>query len=142
MSNSIPQIIANFIQQHHVVSLACCTEEQLWTASCFYAFDEINSRLIILTDRNTQHGKLMQENPNIVGTIAAQPNEIQEIEGIQFKATAKLLSKEAQFSAFSNYCKRHKYAEKMQSDVWEIQLRYIKHTSNRVIFAQKTEWTS
>lgn len=140
MDNPIPQNIANFIQQNHVVSLACQANNQFWAASCFYAFDEENCRLIILTDRKTLHGKLMLKNSTVVGTISTQPTEIQEIEGIQFRAIATLLTEEKQNEAFSFYCKRHKYAEKMQSDVWAIYFEQIKHTSNKIQFAQKTEW--
>lgn len=140
MNNPIPRIICDFIHQHHVVSLACQANDQLWAASCFYLFDEENHRLIILSNRETLHAQLMQINPKITGTIAAQPEKIQEIEGIQFQASAKMLLNNEKDKAKTLYCKRHIYAEKMQSDVWEIQFTRIKHTSNRIVFAQKTEW--
>lgn len=140
MNNAIPKIICDFIHQHHVVSLACQANDLLWAASCFYLFDEENHRLIILSNRDTLHAQLMQLNPKITGTIAAQPEKIQEIEGIQFQASAKMLLNNEKDKAKTLYCKRHIYAEKMQSDVWEIQFTRIKHTSNRIVFAQKTEW--
>lgn len=142
MHNPIPQVITDFIQQNHVVNLACQADSSLWAASCFYAFDEKHFRLIILTDRKTLHGQLMLKNSTIVGTIAAQPTDIQKIEGIQFRAIATLLPREKQNEALTLYYKRHKYVEKMQSDVWEICFEYIKHTSNKIQFAQKTEWFS
>lgn len=141
MNNLIPSFISHFIQQHHVTNIACQADNQFWTASCFYAFDEVNKRLIILTNQNTLHGKLMLKNPMIVGTISGQPIEIDSIEGIQFRATVRVLQQQAEQNiAKSLYCKRHTYAEKMQSDIWEICFEYIKHTSNKVHFAQKTEW--
>ena len=141
MSTPIPPSIVEFIQQHHVVSITACHEQQCWAASCFYAFDEARQRLILLTKSSTRHGQLMQKNPRIVGTIAGQPTHIREIEGIQFSATATLLTKKQdQLPACECYYQRHPAGKLIPSEVWEIKLDYIKHTSNKAIFAQKTEW--
>ncbi|MCK3656283.1 hypothetical protein A4G19_11210 [Pasteurellaceae bacterium Macca] len=137
----IPQDIRTFLHQHHVVSLACQNEGEMWCASCFYAFDEQHNGLILLTDTTTQHGKLMLENNHIVGTIAGQPQTVREIEGIQFRATAQLLHNEkARQHALDLYLARHPIAKLRQSDVWAIHFTYIKHTSNRFLFAQKQIW--
>lgn len=136
----IPTQIADFIEQHHVVSLACSAEGELWCASCFYWFDREQARLIILTDSQSRHGQLMCKNPQIAGTIAAQPKEIQAIEGVQFRARGERLSGEAQAVAFRQYFAKFPIAEKMQSEVWEVVFQEIKHTSNREKFGEKRYW--
>lgn len=136
----IPQPIADFIESQHVVSLACYANGELWCASCFYVTDLARHRLIILTDSRTRHGQLMLANPHIAGTIAAQPKEIQDIEGIQFQAYATRLEGEEQAVALADYVTTFPIAEKMQSDVWAVTFQQIKFTSNRVTFGEKSYW--
>lgn len=138
--NKIPSKLMEFIQQNHVVSLACSHQEEIWAASCFYVFDSKHNRLIVLTKQSTQHGKMMLANPHIAGTIAAQPDNIQDIEGIQFTAIAQRLTDSKAEQARLLYTARHPIAKLIPSDVWEIRFTRIKHTENRLTFAQKTEW--
>ncbi len=138
---AIPEIIRDFIHSQHVVSLACYYEESIWCANCFYAFDENNNRLIILTKETTQHGRLMQLNPRIAGTIAKQTEKITEIEGIQFLAEAYCLTDSlAKENALEIYLQRHPIAKLIPSNVWEIKFTEIKHTNNKFAFANKTLW--
>lgn len=103
MHNPIPTHILDFIQTNHVVNIAAHTEQDFWAANCFYAFDQENARLIILTAKKTRHAGLMLENPHIVGTICGQIEKINEIEGVQFSATAECLEdKQAEKSRFAN----------------------------------------
>lgn len=138
--SAIPSIICQFIQQHHVVSLACHNQQQIWSASCFYAFDEKQHRLILLTQQRTQHGQMMAAFPVVAGTIAGQPIYINDIEGVQFQATARQLYQDEKAQALFCYCQRHPIANTFQSDVWELRLSRIKYTSNRIRFAEKQEW--
>lgn len=141
MNNPIPTHIVQFILKNHVVSLACHHQNQLWSASCFYAFDEKSHRLIVLSKQTTEHGKLMLANPNIAGTIAGQPDNIREIEGIQFQAVTRCLENEQEKqTALQIYWQKHPLAKLMSSDVWEISFTRIKHTENRVAFAKKSLW--
>ena len=136
----MPTQIAEFIHQQHIVSLACQQNGELWCANCLYAFDEANSRLILLTDKKTKHAQFMLNNPYIAGTIAYQTENIREIEGIQFQGIAKNLDSPLAQQALEIYWKRHPIAKLRPSDVWEIQFTQIKHTTNKYLFAQKTVW--
>lgn len=139
--NPIPLNITNFINRHHVVSLACQANGTLWSASCFYLFEPEKHRLIVLTKRTTLHGELMLANPTVAGTIAGQPEQLHDIEGIQFLASARCLTANAEKnSELSAYYQRHPVAKLIPSDVWEIRFEQIKHTENRLTFAHKTYW--
>ncbi|MDD0824698.1 hypothetical protein PTQ27_09525 [Mannheimia sp. AT1] len=136
----IPNHIIEFIQSNHVVSFAAHTSNNFWAASCFYAFDAENARLIILTSKKTKHAQLMLENPHIVGTICGQIEEIKDIEGIQFSATANCLTEQDAQQALQIYYQKHPLSRLKPSDVWEFSFQTIKHTSNKIIFAQKSIW--
>lgn len=139
-SNPIPEKIVDFIYRHHVVSIACHSSSDFWAASCFYAFEHSTERLIILTDKNTRHGKLMLNTPIVSGTIAAQPLDVRDIEGVQFRAEATLLTGEQHMVALQRYLSKHPIAQGKVSDVWALSLIELKHTENRIAFAQKCEW--
>lgn len=141
MIQKLPSHISRFIRQNHVVSFAVYGANDFWAANCFYAFDSEQVRLIVLTDKNTRHGLLMQENAHIVGTIAAQVETLTEIEGIQFSAyCTRLTDYTACQEALDCYYVRHPIARLKPSDLWEIRLDMIKHTGNKLAFAKKTIW--
>lgn len=113
----------------------------MWCANCFYVFDETRARLIILTKRTTYHGQLMLKNPHIAGTISNQPENIRDIEGIQFRATARYITESVEKqAALARYFTQFPVAKLLPSDIWEIIFDEIKHTQNKYAFAQKTVW--
>ena len=137
----IPANITQFFQTNHVVSIAAGADGTIWSACCFYVFDETAARLIVLTSQKTKHGRLMAANPHIAGTVAGQPGSITKISGIQFTARARLLEDEAaKKPALSLYYKAHPAARAMKSDVWALNLDTVKFTDNKLVFAQKTHW--
>lgn len=138
--SAIPGEICRFIAQHHVVSLACQHNGQLWCASCFYLFDEPAQRLIVLTSQTSRHGQMMLANPHIAGTIAGQPLEITEIEGVQFTAEAHCLKGRQQAVAFQQFLAKFPIAAAISGDVWEVYFTQIKYTCNREQFGKKTLW--
>ncbi|MCP1661102.1 pyridoxamine 5'-phosphate oxidase family protein [Neisseria perflava] len=136
-----PDNIARFFRDNHVVSLAIADSDGIWCASCFYVFDEAAARLVVLTSRKTRHGQMMAANPNIAGTIAAQPDSITQIKGIQFTARAECLEQpEARRTALALYTQAHPIAKAYLSDVWALDLQTVKYTDNKLVFAQKTYW--
>lgn len=137
---NLPSAIQLFLQENFLLNLTACHQNELWTASCFYACDKQPNELIILTDKHTKHAELMLKNPQIVGTIAPQRAEIYQIEGIQFYAEIRPLTGLEAENAYQRYCQRHPIAKQKRSDIWKISLRYIKYTSNKQQFAQKLEW--
>lgn len=138
----LPADISQFLRQEFLVHFAVHFEDEFWAANCFYAFDEAEARLIILSKTTTKHGELMLKNPKIVGTICHQTENITHLEGIQFAATARCLNDDeaAKKQAQAIYFARHPVARLKPSDVWELRFDDIKHSSNRIVFAKKTEW--
>lgn len=137
----VPQNMAQFFSENHVVSIATSSPQGLWSACCFYVFDAENAQLIVFTARTTQHGANMAAQPNVAGTIAGQPHSIAKISGIQFTAQAVLLNDDAAASrAKALFYKAHPAARAMNSDVWALRLATVKFTDNKLVFAKKTLW--
>lgn len=136
----LPDNIIHFIERHHVVSLATLDEQGLWCANCFYSFDSDNAGLIILSNTTTRHGKAMQAMPAISGTIAAQPESILDIQGIQFTARASLLQGQSAKQALQRYYTRHPLARLKKAEIWSLEFDSIKFTDNALRFGHKTRW--
>jgi uncharacterized protein YhbP (UPF0306 family) len=132
--------IIEFINSNHVVSLATLDADGLWSASCFYAFDPEQVRLLILTSTDTRHGAAMLADPHISGTISGQPKNIRDIRGIQFSACALRLESMARHQALRLYTQRHPLAKLKSTDVWSLELQQIKFTDNFSLFGHKTHW--
>lgn len=136
----LPDKIQEFLVQNHVVSLAIKDDKGLWAASCFYALDTAQARLIVLTSQTTRHGQQMLIQPRLAGTVAQQPRHLREIRGLQFTAHAELLDGIPRQDALGIYTRRHPLAMLKRTDVWAIRLDGVKYTDNHYVFAQKMCW--
>lgn len=136
----LPVAIGDFIAAHHVVSLATLFEGEPWAASCFYAFDRDHAVLLILSDVKTRHARAMLAHARVAGTIAAQPEALHEIRGVQLVGDVHLLEGEEADAAFALYCERHPVARLRRSAIWQLVLKEIKYTNNLLVFGEKTTW--
>lgn len=137
----LPDSMAEFMADHHVVSVATLDDEGVWCASCFYAFDPHAARLIILSGAETRHGAAMLARSAVSGTISGQPRHLRDIRGVQFSARAERLESVARHEALRLYTLRHPLAKLKTTDVWALSLDRVKFTDNHRLFGHKTHWT-
>ena len=139
----LPVNILEFMTQHHVLSLATMNNGELWAASCFYVLEVDDPAFLMLSDVNTRHGQMLLQQPQVAGTISAQPANWRDIRGLQFAATAFQLTGEVRDKALRRYAARHPLgglAGLAHINLWRLSLNQIKLTDNRFVFAQKTHW--
>jgi len=136
----IDQRIIEFINKHHLLTLATSVENKPWTASCFYAWSSPNQSFIITSDITTKHGSDASINPIVAGTIAWETKLIGKIQGIQF--TGEMTKCEGRFLDFARkaYVKRFPIARLMETHLWFIKPEYIKMTHNQLGFGAKLIW--
>ncbi|MBE0640822.1 MAG: pyridoxamine 5'-phosphate oxidase family protein, partial [Bacteroidales bacterium] len=67
---SVNNRILRFIAEHHVLSLATCSSEGPWCASCFYVYLPHRNVFIFTSNEDTRHAQEMLANPRVAGTIA------------------------------------------------------------------------
>lgn len=138
--NKALMIIENYLQQQHVLSLACHAEGKLWAANCFYLYDPQQIALLVITDLNTLHGQLMQKCSQVAGTISQQQIAINQLQGIQFAGECQLLTPNEAESWHHLYQQRLDTAVPPTARFWLITLQYMKMVDNRVSFAHKWHW--
>lgn len=134
------QPIIRFLSKQHVLTLCAGNGVEMWCANCFYVFDAERMALWLMTEPHTQHGKLMQQNSRVVGTIAPQPKSIALIKGVQYRGDIALLVGDDERLARERYCKRFPVAKVMKAPIWQLTLQEVKMTDNRLGFGKKLYW--
>lgn len=133
--------IQRYISRQHVFSLFTHRNNDIWPASCYYAFDAKTMCLILMTDQNSKHGQLMVANPQVAGTISAQTKAVNAIQGIQFIGEIEKLEGELEQQARNIYCRRFPVALSAKLPVWQLHLAKVKMVDNKLGFGTKLHWT-
>ncbi len=135
MKNSLEKIEA-FLAEHHLLSLATCSENRPQSASLFYAYDRENIAFIVASDIKTEHIQNALSNAEVSGTIALETDSVGKIQGLQYRAKIT----EAGEGADIIYFKAFPYATVMKPKLWTITLEEMKFTDNRLGFGKKLYW--
>ncbi|WP_331774566.1 hypothetical protein [Sulfurospirillum sp. 1612] len=130
--------ILDFIDHHHVLSCAFCSEEEIYSASCFYAFLDEPARFIIASKGESKHIAMVSKNHHVAGTIHLETQEIGKIQGVQFQG----IWRKARMKESQAYLLRFPYASVMVPKLWCIEISYIKFTDNRFGFGEKLEFST
>ncbi|MFC0224939.1 YhbP family protein [Serratia aquatilis] len=134
------QHIIRFLNKQHVLTLCAGNGTEMWCANCFYVFDAEHMALWLMTDLQTRHGELMQQNSVVVGTIAPQPKTVALIKGVQYRGVITLLEGDEALLARARYCKRFPVARVMKAPIWQLDLQEVKMTDNNLGFGKKLHW--
>ena len=132
--------IIEFINEHHVLTLAVSNNNIPYCANCFYSFVESERMLVFTSDENTRHIKDAINNKTVGGSIVLETKAVGKIQGIQFNGVLKELDGETLKKAKKSYLKRFPYAVLKQTKLWAVELQYIKMTDNRLGFGKKLIW--
>jgi uncharacterized protein YhbP (UPF0306 family) len=131
------QRIEDFIQEHHVLSLATALNDEVSACSLFYAYLPYEHSFIVASSEDTHHIEQIKQNPKIAGNILLETHEVGKIQGLQFRGTFEPL-REAGLKR--SYFKRFPYALAMNPRLWQIKVDYFKMTDNRLGFGKKLIW--
>ena len=137
---NFPYSIQQFLQGQHILTLCVHSPDKIWAANCFYVFDIKAEAFYILSKLETEHAVIMLHSPQVVGTVNVNTTVVSHLQGIQYKATARLLTGEAMQAAYAQYYARFPFAQAMPAPIWQLDLTYIKFTNNTLGFGHKIVW--
>jgi hypothetical protein len=140
MENPMEKRIVEFIQEHHVLTLATSRDNLPYCANCFYVYDETGNQLFFTSDMNTKHVEDALAQNQVAGSIMLETKTVGKIRGIQFRGIMEELTGEAYKKARVAYVKKFPYAILKQTALWRVQLTFIKFTDNRLGFGKKIIW--
>ncbi|PKP39213.1 MAG: hypothetical protein CVT98_02715 [Bacteroidetes bacterium HGW-Bacteroidetes-15] len=132
--------IIDFINEHHVLTLATCFEEEPYCANCFYVYLESENSLVFTSDYDTTHIKQASHNIYVAGSIVLESNIIGKIQGIQFQGIISEPKDELLARAKNEYLKRFPVAMLMKTTLWLVDLTFLKYTDNSLGFGKTLVW--
>ncbi len=136
MKNDL-QKITDFIDKHHVMSLASTDGTEINVCNLFYAFKEEEVSFVVASSEDTTHIKNIFKNSSVAGSIVLETKTVGKIQGLQFRGV---------FLALENtelkklYFKTFPYAVVLKPKLWQIKVDYFKMTDNTLGFGKKIIW--
>ena len=137
MSTTVTKITL-FIKEHHVMSLATFSQDEVSVCSLFYAYDEESHCFVVASDAETLHIKHIQQNASVAGNILLETLSIGKIQGLQFRGKFLALE-EGRFKKL--YFKKFPYALALNPTLYKIEVSFFKLTDNRLGFGKKLIWS-
>lgn len=134
------QRIVDFINEHHVLTLATCFEEEPWCANCFYVYLPDDNCLVFTSDNDTKHIKYASHNIFVAGSIVLETSMIGKIQGVQLQGIISEPKDEYYRKVRKAYIKKFPIAMLMDTTLWVVDLTYLKFTDNRLGFGKKIIW--
>lgn len=133
--------IVEFINRHHILTLATCAGNSPYASTCFYVYDENENCFIITSDAETRHAAEMVNNSKIAGAIALETMIIGKIQGIQFTGMAVELTGSESEKAKKLYIRKFPVAALAHLHLWKLRPELLKMTHNRLGFGKKLIWS-
>jgi len=132
--------IVAFIQEHHVLTLATCFEEEAYCSSMFYVFLEEESCFVFTSDKDTRHILDISHNLFVAGSIVLETEMVGRIQGLQFQGMVFEASNDFKKKAKKAYLNRFPYAVLSSTPLWAIEITFAKLTNNKLGFGKKLIW--
>lgn len=129
--------IKDFIASSHIFSLGVRDEDGgVYTANCFYVFEEEEGVLIFKSDGKSRHIELAKKNPQVAIGIFENTKNLQEIKGVQIKA----IFKESEKMHQQSYYKAYPFARMISGKIYILKLMWVKYTDNKLLLPRKIEY--
>ena len=132
--------IIEFIKKHHVLTLATSVNNIPYCANCFYVYLKDENMFVFTSDNETKHVQDVLQNHYVGGSVVLETSTVGKIQGIQFNGNMYLPEGDLKKKAKKSYMKRFPFAQLMKTQLWLIELDFIKLTDNRLGFGKKLIW--
>ncbi len=134
--------IVDFIKEHHVLTLATCSENNAWCAHCYYVWLKEENCFVFTSGAESKHVQDVNENPKVAGSVVLETSIVGKVQGIQFRGTMEIPEKDLASKAKIAYFKKFPLAIAMKTTFWVFHVDYIKMTDNRLGFGKNLIWES
>jgi len=138
--SALDKKIIEFINEHHVFTLATSVDDEPWCANAFYVYLEEENMLVFTSDMDTRHIRDTAHNIFVAGSIVLETSIIGKIQGIQFQGIISPLNGDLLEKCKKAYLKRFPVAMLMKTTLWGLDLNHVKFTDNRLGFGKKLIW--
>lgn len=129
--------IENFLDKHHVLSLATSSDNELSVCNLFYAYSKQSNTFIVASSNDTTHIQDILKNNKVAGSVLLETKTIGKIQGLQFRGEFSYLEDK---SLNKLYFKEFPSSMVMNPKLWQIKINYFKMTDNTLGFGKKLIW--
>lgn len=136
----IDKKIINFINEHHVLTLATSRNNEPYCANCFYTYVEDENLFVFTSDRETKHIQDVELQHKVAASIVLETKTIGKIQGLQLTGSLTEPSGEMKRKVKKAYLKQFPYAALMKTTLWILKPDFYKLTDNRLGFGKKLIW--
>ena len=140
MEAPLDKNIFDFIKSQTAFTLATCSDNTPYCASCFYAFMEDTQTLIFKSDKQTKHMVEAGNNPSVAGTILPDKFMSGKVKGLQFSGRYFRPDKQNIEKTKAAYYKKYPFAIGIPGEFGFIDILHIKYTDYTLGFGKKLNW--
>ncbi|MBN2669560.1 MAG: pyridoxamine 5'-phosphate oxidase family protein [Bacteroidales bacterium] len=140
MQNIPDQRIIDFINEHHVLTLATCSDNQPYCANCFYTYLNDDNTFVFNSDDHTKHIQDIKGNSKVGASIVLETKTIGKIQGLQITGKLEEAFNENLTKAKKAYLKAFPFAILTHTKLWLLKVEFFKMTDNRLGFGKKILW--
>lgn len=127
----------DFIQKHHVMSLATMHQETPSVCSVFYVFIPEDNCFVFASEYESEHMQNIMQNADVAAAIHDEQRELSLIKGLQIKGQVT----KAQSRHEHLYLNTFPEAKEVKKEIWIVKIYELKYTDNEDIgFGQKEVW--
>lgn len=138
--NQPDQRITRFLKSHQVLTLATSCDNRPWCAHCYYVYLEEEVGLIITSDLETRHIREALANTQVAGSVVLESDIAGKVQGIQFDGRLKVIDSAMMNRARISYMKHFPMAALQNTNLWFLEISFIKYTDNRLGPGNKLFW--
>lgn len=156
MTEDVRAAIRNALEGYHTLTLSTCQGGVPWAATVFYASDA-DFNLYFVSDRRTRHARDMLANPSVALAINADPDNWDDVRGLQVEGRAapvegveraralalylaKFASVKALFEAPRNRDEETIAQRLKNTEFWRVTPAYVRLIDNGRGFGFRLEW--
>jgi len=138
---TIDDRILQFVEEHHVLTLATEQNGQPYCCSCFYVFLPDENSFVFTSDIETRHAKEALANSRVAASIVLETKTIGKIQGLQITGMlSQDDSSERGKRGKKKYLKAFPFAVLKPASLWILDAEFMKMTDNRLGFGKKLIW--
>jgi uncharacterized protein YhbP (UPF0306 family) len=128
------------INEHHVLTLATCFNDEPYCANMFYVFLEEEQCFVFSSESKTHHMQQVAHNMFAAASIFLETKAVGKIQGIQLQGMVYLPDEDLAKRAKKAYLQRFPYATLISTSFWIVEPTWAKLTDNRMRIGKKLIW--
>lgn len=140
--NAINPKIIDFIDSHHVLTLAVAKDNIPYCSHCFYCYLPDRNVFVFTSDPDTRHIRDVESSGNyhVTAGIALETKITGKIRGLQITGLLSLPGEQEKEIVRKAYIKRFPVSGLVKLHLWVLRPGFMKLTDNRLGFGTKLIW--